>query len=47
MKKSPAEKVWLAIKYVLLIFFTVMCLYPLFWLLLSSFKTNQELYTNT
>lgn len=28
--------------YVVLIFFTFMALYPLFWLLMSSFKTTQE-----
>jgi raffinose/stachyose/melibiose transport system permease protein len=47
MKKSPLEKTSLGIKYILLIFFTIMCLYPLFWLFLASFKTNQELYQNT
>lgn len=46
MKKSPAEKVWLGIKYVTLIIFTIMCLYPILWLLLASFKTNKELYVN-
>lgn len=30
-----------------MIIFAVMCLYPLLWLFLASFKTNQELYTNT
>lgn len=47
MKKSPGEKTWLIIKYILLIIFTIMCLYPIFWLFLASFKTNQELYSNT
>lgn len=47
MKRSPAEKIWLVIKYVLLITFTITCIYPLIWLFLASFKTNQELYTNT
>lgn len=47
MKKSASEKAVLVIKYVVMILFTVVCLYPLFWLFLSSFKTNQELYTNT
>lgn len=47
MKKSIPEKIWLAIKYATLIVFTVMCLYPLVWLFLASFKTNQELYFNT
>ncbi|HAX51403.1 carbohydrate ABC transporter permease [Muricomes intestini] len=47
MKKSPLEKIWLGIKYVLMIAFTIMCIYPLIWLFLASFKTNQELYFNT
>lgn len=47
MKRSTSENIWLVIKYVLLIIFTITCLYPIFWLLQSSFKTNQELYTNT
>lgn len=47
MKKNISEKMWMFIKYIALILFTVMCLYPLFWLFLASFKTNQELYFNT
>ena len=47
MKKRVSEKIWLVIKYVMLIIFTIMCLYPLVWLFLASFKTNQELYFNT
>lgn len=47
MKKTPSERIWMVIKYVTLIGFTLMCLYPIFWLFLASFKTNQELYVNT
>ena len=47
MKRSTSENIWLVIKYVLLIGFTILCIYPLVWLFLSSFKTNAELYTNT
>ncbi|MGN0256580.1 MAG: carbohydrate ABC transporter permease [Lachnospiraceae bacterium] len=47
MKKTTSEKIVLAVQYVLMIIFAIMCLFPLFWLFLSSFKTNQELYTNT
>ena len=46
MKLSPKEKGFLVAKYVILIFFTILCLYPLLWLLLSSFKSNRELYAN-
>lgn len=47
MKKSIPETIGLIIKYILLISFSIMCLYPLLWLFLTSFKTNQEIYTNT
>ena len=47
MKRSTSENIWLVIKYVSLIGFTILCIYPLVWLILSSFKTNAELYTNT
>ena len=46
MKKSPVEKLISIITYILLSFFAIMCLYPIFWLLLASFKTNKELYMN-
>ena len=35
------------IAFLLMAIFAVMCLYPLVWLILGSFKSNQELYTNT
>lgn len=47
MKKSLPERIGMFVKYVAMILFTVMCLYPLLWLFLASFKTNQELYFNT
>lgn len=47
MKKKTSDIIWKAIKYATLIIFTIMCLYPLVWLFLASFKTNDELYTNT
>ena len=46
MKKTATQKVIRLITYILLIIFTLMCLYPLFWLFLSSFKENTELYMN-
>lgn len=39
MKVSAKDKVFLVLKYVVLGIFTVLCLYPLLWLFLSSFKT--------
>ena len=35
------------IAFLLMAVFAVMCLYPMVWLILGSFKSNQELYTNT
>ena len=46
MKVSAKDKVFLVLKYIVLGIFTVLCLYPLLWLFLSSFKTNTELYAN-
>ena len=46
MKLSAKEKVILVLKYIALGLFTILCLYPLVWLFLSSFKTNSELYSN-
>lgn len=38
MKRSASENIWLVIKYVLLIGFTILCVYPLVWLFLASLK---------
>lgn len=46
MKLSAKDKVFLVLKYIVLGIFTILCLYPLLWLFLSSFKTNTELYAN-
>lgn len=46
MKLSGKDKVFLTLKYIVLGLFTILCLYPIVWLFLSSFKTNEELYSN-
>lgn len=46
MKQTGKNKLSLVIKYLLLGIFSLICLYPLLWLALSSFKTNSELYEN-
>lgn len=46
MKLPLKEKIVLGLKYLMLTLFTILCLYPLLWLFLSSFKTNSELYDN-
>lgn len=38
------EQIFLFLKYLVLIVFAILCIYPLIWLLLSSFKTNDELF---
>lgn len=40
------NKTLASLKYFVLVLFTFLCLYPIVWLLLSSFKTNSELYAN-
>lgn len=32
--------------FIILVFFAIMCLYPIIWLLLNSFKTNSELFAD-
>ncbi len=46
MKTSLKDRILLVVKYIILVSFTLLCLYPIFWLILSSFKTNDELYSN-
>ena len=46
MKKSKKDIFFLGIKYLTLGAFTILCIYPLIWLVLGSFKTNPELYAN-
>lgn len=44
--KTIKLKIIHVVKYVILIVFAVLCLFPIIWLALSSFKTNNELYSN-
>ncbi len=41
------EKIWKSVSYTFLIIFAIACLFPLVWLLISSFKTQDELFLNT
>ena len=41
-KKGAGHHIKNIFIYAILIFFTLMALYPLFWLFISSFKTTQE-----
>ena len=44
MKLSPKGKVFLALKYLALGIFSIFCLYPIFWLTIASFKTNEQIH---
>lgn len=46
MKLSVRDRILAAVKYIVLIGFAVLCLFPMIWLLLSSFKSNTELFEN-
>ncbi len=46
MKKSVKENILTAVKYIVLIGFAALCLFPMVWLFLSSFKSNTELFEN-
>ncbi|WMC93287.1 carbohydrate ABC transporter permease [Kineothrix sp. MB12-C1] len=46
MEMSMKEKIGLVFKYIVLIIFAATCIYPIIWLLINSFKTNEELFAN-
>ncbi|WP_052377986.1 carbohydrate ABC transporter permease [Robinsoniella sp. KNHs210] len=46
MRINEKDKMFFAFKYTGLGLFTLTCIYPIIWLLISSFKTNDELFAN-
>ena len=44
MKLSPIDRIFLVLKYLVLGIFTIFCLYPIVWLLMASFKTNDQIH---
>ena len=44
--KGLSSKIMTALTYVVLIIFSLLALYPLFWLFMNSFKTTQEFQLN-
>lgn len=46
MKIGLKKTTILSLKYIVLITFSIVCLYPIIWMFLASFKTNDELYIN-
>ncbi len=44
---SVKSRILRGIAFILMVLFAIMCLYPLVWMILGSFKTNRELYANT
>lgn len=47
MKEKQKFGPVLVLKYIVLIIFFVACLYPILWLVINSFKTNEDLFANT
>jgi len=41
------QKILFVLKYTILILFLIACIYPLLWLIINSFKTQDELFLNT
>ena len=41
------QRILSILKYTILILFLIACLYPLMWLIINSFKTQDELFQNT
>jgi len=46
MKRSGADKVLIAIVFVIFVIYAISLLYPFLWLLLNSFKDRKEFFTN-
>jgi ABC-type sugar transport system, permease component len=46
MKTKSIDHIFLVLKYIVLSAFTALCLYPIIWLIINSFKTNQELFAD-
>ncbi|MCP1102987.1 raffinose/stachyose/melibiose transport system permease protein [Aequitasia blattaphilus] len=46
MRTSTREKTGFIIKFIILVIFAITCIYPLIWLVLNSFKTNDQLFEN-
>lgn len=44
-KRRRRRRINLTIRYVILVFFAIVMLYPIFWLIGSTFKTNSEIWT--
>ena len=44
--ENKKEKILLSIKYVILIIFFITCIYPIIWLIINSFKTQEDLFNN-
>lgn len=47
MKEEHKFNPAIVLKYVVLILFFAACIYPLLWLIINSFKTNEDLFANT
>jgi raffinose/stachyose/melibiose transport system permease protein len=46
MAVKSRSKTSLVLEYIVMIAFTILCLYPIIWLFINSFKTNKELFAD-
>lgn len=46
MAVKSKSKISLVLEYIVMIAFTILCLYPIIWLFINSFKTNKELFAD-
>jgi len=46
MAVKSRSKTSLFLEYIIMIAFTILCLYPIIWLFINSFKTNKELFAD-
>ena len=44
--RKPKWTISTIITFIVLVIFAIMCIYPIFWLIINSVKTNQELFEN-
>lgn len=47
MTKHRKSAILTVIKYIVLIAFLIACIYPIIWLIINSFKTQEDLFNNT
>ena len=46
IKRTKSEKITVYIAFVIFVFYAITLVFPFFWLLLNSFKENQDFFGN-